>query len=500
MKLKHVGFLALLGMMGASVSVSALTNGERRQLARPGLAEAATTAQPTIAPTPVRIQANATLHLGGRLSHTALKRHTPGKAYLLLEVRGGDVSGSTRSPVKLALVLDRSGSMSGDRMQQAKAAARGVVERMRDGDTVTVVSFDTSTQVVVPPTVLSSERSELLEAIDSITLGGDTCVSCGIETAMTQLGGIREQPAHVIVLSDGKTNHGLRGADDLRKLASSCGKRGVGITTVGVGLDYEEEKLAAIAEASNGEHHFVENTASLPALFEAEAKRLAATVATDAKLSIALDEGVRVSKVFDRDYREIDGSRLEVSLGALARGELKTVLVELDVPTAELGSQAVATVKLTYGDEVTRGLCELEGALGIDIDDVGQPTMDPVVQARLERSLTSTALEQANVFLRRGEVARARARIEQREQQLRQARAAIQAAPKSAPMPGVVDRSAEVQFEFDDQLGSTHRAQNDLKKKKKGRKGGCGCSGSDLMCNTRCSQKRNGAEATKMKR
>lgn len=493
MKLKHVGALALCGMMATSMSVFALTHDETSAIAQDGLAHAVLTAQRAAPALPLRIAETGTLKLAGRLSRTTLRQHADGKAFLLIEVAGPEHGTAPRAPVHMALVLDRSGSMSGDRMTQAKAAARGVVERMQDGDVVTVVSFDTATELAVPPTVLSgASRSSVLSAIDQIALGGDTCVSCGIAQAMKELAGHQSGPTHMIVLSDGKTNHGVRETEGLRSLAMACGSRGVAVTTVGMGLDYEEDKLAAIADASNGRHHFVESTASLPALFEAEAKSLAATLATDAKIDITLRDGVRLVSVLDRDHAPLSASQFSVSLGALARGETKTVLIELEVPTHEAGSRPVADVALSYAEVADAAPARLDGALGVVVDHAGQASMDPVVQARLERSRTSSALEEANALLRKGKVAEASARIERREQQLETAAAAAKSAGGA--------REKEVEYDFEDQKQSTSRAKGDLAPKPKGKRGGCGCAGADLMCNMRCSQKKNGADASDMRR
>src|SRR5205814_8590747 len=109
-------------------------------------------------------------------------------AYVLVEVTGGAGKAATRAPINLALVIDRSGSMRGQRLSNATLAARAAADRLRDGDVISVVAFDTATKVIVPPTTIDAgTRSSVNAAIGSITLGGDTCISCGIEDGMAQL-------------------------------------------------------------------------------------------------------------------------------------------------------------------------------------------------------------------------------------------------------------------------------------------------------------------------
>src|SRR6185503_19431009 len=103
-------------------------------------------------------------------------------------------------------------------------------------------------------------------------------------------------------------------------MATKARERGIAISTVGVGLAYDERHLAAISAASNGQHHFVESDGRLPELFDAVAQSFAATVASDVRVEIQLGPGVELVEMIDRTA-ERNGDRLVVSLGALSRGE-----------------------------------------------------------------------------------------------------------------------------------------------------------------------------------
>src|SRR6185295_15246474 len=148
------------------------------------------------------------------------------------------------------------GSMKGQRIANAMAAANTAVDRMKDGDSVLVVSFDTEARVVLAPTVISAETKPAIKAaIDGIRLGGDTCISCGLEEAKRALDRApsgSDRVRRMMLLSDGATNSGIRDVAGLRILASLIREQGCAVTTIGVDLDYDEKVMSAIAAEANG--------------------------------------------------------------------------------------------------------------------------------------------------------------------------------------------------------------------------------------------------------
>jgi Ca-activated chloride channel family protein len=264
-------------------------------------------------------------------------------------------------------------------------AAVFALERMREGDSITVVSFDTRAEVVVPPTRISAgNRSSIESAIRSIRLGGDTCISCGLEEGMRELaltslesktedvgvpnarrlGGDRIN--RMILLSDGATNAGVRDVPGLRSMANRMHGRGVTISTIGVDVDFDEKVMAAIANEANGRHYFVANASGLPAVFGQEFDDLLASVAKDAELSIELAPGVEVAEVFDRSFRR-EGNKLIVPFGTFSSKQEKTVLVKLRVPTDRDGDQPVADLKLAFRDLVKKADGSCDGSLTVAV-------------------------------------------------------------------------------------------------------------------------------------
>jgi Ca-activated chloride channel family protein len=397
--------------------------------------------------------AGQTLTLDGRLGHATIAKTGRGETFLLASVTGKDASGFTAPPLNLAIVVDRSGSMKNDRIANALAAATGMVERMRDGDSVTVVSFDTDATVVVPPTIASAATRASIEAgIRSIRLGGDTCISCGLEEGMRQLdrsalGGDRVN--RMILLSDGATNHGVRDLPGLRGMASRMSGRGVTISTIGVDVDFDEKVMSAVAAETNGQHYFVENPRGLPAIFSQEFDDLLASVANDAEVAIDLAPGVEVDEVFDRTFRR-EGARIIVPFGTFSAKQEKTVLVKLRVPADKEGALDIADVKLTYKDLVRRdaGTCDGKLSLVVSSDPSAvQKDMDPIVATRFERSRTAQTLDEVNTLFAQGNVNAALGLLQQQRANLEKAQAvARRPSPMHRPPPSpAVVRDLEAQ-------------------------------------------------------
>ena len=377
-----------------------------------------------------------TLKLEGRLGHASLKAASPEETFMLLEVSGTDAGKGAAPPVALSLVIDRSGSMKGTRHQNALQAAAGAIERLHDGDTVSVVAFDTRTETIVPSTTINaSTRQNILASVRAIQLGGDTCISCGIEGGLAELakasGSNGSIVKRMIVLSDGDTNNGIRDVPGFRSLAQRSMGQGVNITTIGVDLEFNEKIMSAIAQASNGRHYFVENDRDLARVFDAEAASLTESVANDAVAEIELAQGVEVVRVFDRTFTR-SGSRISVPLGSVAKGETKTVLVKVRLPKSDKGSLSVASAKLAYRDLVENKDSSQSGKLAVElVDDSGQVSpFDSVVLDRVQRSETGAALREANSLFSVGKADEARKRL---EQQQRAVNAARPAAAKTAP-------------------------------------------------------------------
>jgi tRNA A-37 threonylcarbamoyl transferase component Bud32 len=352
---------------------------------------------------PSEFHAEGALSVHGRLAHRQVPPGERAETYVMLELRGRDQTPTTRAPVHLALVIDRSGSMGGARLRNAKAAALGAIDRLHDGDTVSVTAFDTQVLPLVTPTVLgATSRARVVAAIQSLGTGTDTCISCGLEVALAQLKSSPELVGRVLLLSDGEANVAVRDVVGFGRIGREAQGRDVSITTIGVGLDYNERILSALSRESNGRHYYADTESSLPRIFDAEAEALGGMVATGVEARIELAPGVELVALLDRAHR-IEGSAVVVPLGQFARAEQKTVLMKVALAPHAQGAFPVCRIDVGLRSAPTAGAAKLGGELATFAQvgaDLG--AMDPAVEVRVQRSETARSLVKANELFASG--------------------------------------------------------------------------------------------------
>lgn len=399
-----------------------------------------------------RFEAGETVRVAGRLGHATMAAGRSAKTFVHLDLSAAqDLRAAEAASTNLAIVIDRSRSMKGQRMTNALAAARGMIARLRDGDSVSVVVYNTQSTVLVPPTIISaSTRADLGLQLRTIEARGHTCISCGVEAGLEELSGGRGTVSRMLLLSDGQANTGMREVSGFEQLAERARGRGVSISSLGVDVDYDDRLLLAVAQASNGRHYFVRDPAGLARVFEEELQSLQRTVAAEVEAVIDLGPGVELSEVFDRAFTR-RGSALVVPFGAFAAGDRKSLLFEVRLPRGVQGLNEVADVALRYRDLTqephVQGTCEGQLTVRLTDDASELSPLDPLVETRLARAETAAALRDANVAFAAGDADGARDRIDRTRGRIRQRRTASRSrAPKKS--------RAKIDLEFDDQFGA----------------------------------------------
>jgi Ca-activated chloride channel homolog len=474
MRITTVGILATLGMILTSTAVWSAT--APKSDATSWRAEAQTgdqtksadgdTTKPSNDKTPDQpplvdkstFVAGKTLMMEGRLGHAKMLADTRSETFLYVDVRSDDGAleqfGSRAGfePLNLAIVIDHSGSMKGQRERNALDAAAGMIRRLRDGDTVSVVAYSDEARVVVPvTTVASATRERIVSSMqDGIANkpSGHTCISCGIELGMRTLAGRRAGIDRMLLLSDGEANRGTTDEAGIRTLARQARNSGATISSVGVDVDYNERLMSAIAREANGRHYFSETGSNLDQIFDQEFQSLVTALAKDAKLVVELAPGVRVAEVLDRSYQQVD-RRVIVPMGTFAAGEAKTFLLRLDVPPSPSGERPIAAVTFTYDDLAanSQGECFGELATQMTATTTEVSPLDAIVLSRLTKSETSKTLETANSLFAAGRTAEAQAIVDDHIQQIGERRKQASSASGAAGFFDPFDRDLDNDFE-----------------------------------------------------
>jgi Ca-activated chloride channel family protein len=461
MRLRNLIIVSATGMVATASLVWATVDPARATGTRavPAVADVRTPeTKPEPLPDRSHFQAGKTLMMEGRLGNAVLPADSESQTFLFVDV-AADAAGRASKPValNLSIAIDRSGSMKGKRMDNAMAAARQAIKRLRDGDIVSVVTFNTKADAVVMPTVIdATSRERVLKDLDEPVTTGDTCISCGVEISMRLLGQHDAMVSRVLLLSDGAPTSGVRDLPGFKRLAEDCRRMGSSITTIGVDVDFDEKVMSTLALDSNGSHFFVANPDGLPSILDQEMDALGKTVANRTDVIVDLAPGVFAEQVFDRASVSL-GSQLVVPLGAFTAGQKKTLLVRLRVPRGTAGERPVATVRLRYDDLVTAAAGSCEGNLIAQLSDDPSKLapIDPLVSARVSSSETAEALEQANQMFRDGNESGAREVIRKKQMDVKMRH---EAAKPMAP----AGRAGDLDDAFQRQSGALDKATSGM--------------------------------------
>ncbi|MFP2930722.1 vWA domain-containing protein [Pyxidicoccus sp. 3LG] len=276
---------------------------------------------------------------------------TPGRHLLRVGVQGRRISVSERKPAHLTFLVDVSGSMqSPDRLPLAKRALRMLVDNLRDGDTVALVTYAGSVRRVLPHTGME-HKARIHAAIEDLTAGGSTAMSSGIELAyqeaMTALDG--SSLSRVIILSDGDANVGRTSHEEILKTIQGRVKEGITVTTVGFGMgNYQDTMMEQLANKGNGNHYYVDSLMAARRIFVEQLGGTLEVIAQDVKLQVEFDPkqvaryrlvGYENRDIADRDFRND-----RVDAGEIGSGHTVTALYELELkPDA---GEGLATVRV----------------------------------------------------------------------------------------------------------------------------------------------------------
>jgi Ca-activated chloride channel homolog len=302
----------------------------------------------------------------GTLSQTKLVQGGNGVMYLDLSITtpSATLSPSRVKASDIVVVLDRSGSMAADnRLPYAQEAVRRLVHQLQADDRFALIIFDSVAVVDTELTpVTDAVRERIVQRVNAIHPGSSTNISDGLLKARTLLQGnagegpdgpaptqSRQRSRKVILLSDGEANMGIVAPKELAKIAASFTGHSAVLSTIGMGLGFNETLMAALADYGMGHYAYLEHLERLGEILEQDMSDTRQVFASASSLEITGGDGITVTDVggYPIDLTSQPGTA-RVATGQLLGGAKKHFVVTMTVPTDHVGEISLGNIKLHY--------------------------------------------------------------------------------------------------------------------------------------------------------
>lgn len=269
-------------------------------------------------------------------NYYVLKGSTDKEFYLYVTLKGSEApSEKQRLPLNISLVIDRSGSMSGDKIKYARKAADFVIDQLNSEDMLSIVDYDDAVEVLSASAAVKN-KEVLHQKVSGMYDRGSTNLTGGLMEGYRQVESTKQAKYinRVLLLSDGLANTGITEPSQIKQIVQKkFREQGIAVSTFGVGADYNEDLMTDIAENGGANYYFIANADEIPGIFAKELNGLLSVVAQNTKLKVAIPSGFSCEKVYGYPYAVKDG-KVEVNFNDVYSKEEKNILIKFTSATA----------------------------------------------------------------------------------------------------------------------------------------------------------------------
>ncbi len=305
----------------------------------------------------------SSVSFAGKLDRRAVLQGGDGvvKMELVLTAEERANEGGARTPTDFVVVLDRSGSMNGDKIEHARAAVRELISQMDRDDRFALIAYASSAHVWIPLTqATASNRRQWSGIVAAIEPGGGTNMSSGLDQALTLTDGPGTGRARrLILISDGLANEGDPTVEGLSRRAASAARHEAVVTTVGVGSDFNEFLMSAVADAGTGNYYYLDDVERLAQVFTDELGASRETVASGLAVAVNTGPGIQVIDAAGYPLEKIDGKTV-FRPGSLFAGQERRIWVTLKVANGTLGDRPLGSFTAVYKDRGVTHMLEFD--------------------------------------------------------------------------------------------------------------------------------------------
>lgn len=351
MKTQRARIISAAALLLATALAGAAARGAGR---RPG------PAAPAHDKTTFAAAATGPVSFSGTLDRSAVLLGHDGVAHIELVIGAApdDTVHGVRRPTDVVIVLDRSGSMAGEKIEHARAAVRELLGQLGPEDRFALVTYSDGADIAVPLSpVDEGARAAWIGTIAEIQPNGSTNMSSGLDLGLDLIDGARAsgRVPHVILISDGLANQGDPSPIGLTRRAHRAAQGEYTLSTVGVGVDFNEYLMTALADAGTGNYYYLRNSEDLASVFAREFDTARTTVASGLTVQIEPAPGVHVVDAAGYPL-EPAGDGVVFRPGSLFAGQQRRIWVTLAVPHDAVGQFDVGAFSLAYSDGHNRRL------------------------------------------------------------------------------------------------------------------------------------------------
>jgi len=407
------------------------------------------------APSPV-------MTLNGKLNCPVISEKG-GTAYLQLTLTTPNILGdSKRTPMNLSVVIDRSGSMSDQhKMEYAKKAFATLIDQLQPHDILSLVIYDDVVDVLRRAKKVGDDKNSIKKMLDEVYPRGSTNLGGGLMEGLKQakifVG--KEFVNRVVLLSDGLANVGVTDPSELNKIARRHRNQSISITSMGIGLDYNENLMMGISESGGGNYYFIEHPNSLSSIVRQEFDMVSSILAQNSAIYLSLGDNVRVKDVVGCEFKN-ESERYIIPIGDLYANETRELTIELSIPAGS-GKRVVASGELRYESaQIIASFPTFIAHVSYtkDFAEV-EKNRDINTQAKADIAVSARKVEQAMQAMDDGDQAGA-------ELQLNEAKDMISNSPAASAM-GAGGESVRSQLGKIESYQKTAREETDTRRAKK---------------------------------
>lgn len=336
----------------------------------------------------------------------------PAREQFMLELRAGAdnslpgvAASSARAPLNLCLVIDRSGSMEGPPLEYVKQACAYVVDMLSPNDVLSIVTFEEIVEVLMPPQRVTN-RQAIKDGIARLVAGNTTNLFDGLSLSVQQLlqNVDSNRATRMIVLTDGDPTAGIKDFQSLVTHVGDIKSRGITCTFLGLGPDYNEELIAAMAKKAGGNYYYIAQPSLIAEIFRAELEKLMSLAARNLNLDLKLSRWVRLLGATGLSTIP-SGQEFSIPLADVEQGATIQLVFDFEFMNHPLGWYRIANGRLVYETGSGNEVQELDFVIEFTSDAArySVPTNPEVAQAA-QIAAASRTVEQTIMGLRTGQM------------------------------------------------------------------------------------------------